>query len=123
MENEIRINHIDINSQDQKWDNIISSSSQRTFFHTSSWLKIIEKSFKLKSHHMILEHKGEPILIMPIFSSKIALHSPYISDYGGLCILDNYLDDTSILLNAFKCLKMPYKTPCGDIPARSNVVS
>jgi predicted N-acyltransferase len=101
MKGELKIDYIDMRTQDNKWDQIVSSSYPRTFFHTSSWLKLIEKSYGLKSHHMILLEEDDPVFAMPMFSSKTALHSPYIADYGGLCVRDKHLKNPSLLMKAF----------------------
>lgn len=104
MEQQIEIKYVDTVKQSNEWDSIISSLDLSTFFHTSYWLNIIGKVYKLKSHHIILKYKDKNLLAMPLFTSKEAVHSPFIADYGGACINQNYSENTQLIKAGFNML-------------------
>jgi hypothetical protein len=104
MEYTYEVTNIDITKQGNEWNELISSSYQGTFFHTSYWINLIAKSFDLKSHQILLKYNEKPVLAMPLFSSKSALHSPFIGDYGGVCINQDYTDNIPLLKDAFACI-------------------
>lgn len=104
MEKQIDIRYINTHEKGKEWNEIISSSNQSTFFHTSYWLNIIEIVFKLKPNHLILLEKEGLILAIPLFVSKNSLYSPYTADYGGTCIGQDYMNNVPMLKEAFKNL-------------------
>ena len=40
-----------------EWENFISESTDATIFHTLEWKRIIEKTFKYKSHYMLSKNE------------------------------------------------------------------
>lgn len=104
MEKIFEVRYLDVYEDSKEWDRVISCSDLSTFFHTSYWLKVMEKTYNLKPYHLILLNKEEPILAIPMFLLKNAIHSPYIADYGGASINPKYAYDDLLINSAFKHL-------------------
>ena len=119
MEGYVDIQQLNTDKNCREWDGIVSSSKSGTFFHTSYWLKIIENAYKLKSYHLILYNKQEPVLAMPLFQSGDALYSPFMAEYGGACVNDKYAKETVQVKAVFKKLfnKIAYIGKKEGVPA------
>jgi predicted N-acyltransferase len=118
MKTNLNIKHINTEIKGDEWDALVSSGLHGTFFHTSYWLNIMKRAYRLTPHHLILTKGGENVMAMPLFSSKDALHSPYLADYGGIFISQTFNENADevkqgfdLILNGISKISKETRTP------------
>jgi len=68
------------------WDELILSFSSYSFFHSSDWAKVLQKTYGFKPHYLIATESGKTKAILPImevnsiFTGKKAISLPF-SDF------------------------------------------
>jgi FemAB-related protein (PEP-CTERM system-associated) len=55
------------------WDKFVAASDGATFFHRSGWRTIFEDVFRLKSHYLLAERRGDIVGILPLVHQKTFL--------------------------------------------------
>ncbi len=73
----------------ESWDNFVSLSPSGSFFHTTAWKTVIEKSFGYSPWYFLVEHRGDIQGILPLFLVKkpfrgTVLISVPFGVYGGI---------------------------------------
>lgn len=71
-----------------RWDAYVENTPSATFFHLSSWARIITEALGHKSHYLYAEQNGEIVGILPLAETKSrlfghALISTPLCVYGG----------------------------------------
>ena len=70
----------------EKWDEIILNFPLYSFFHSSSWAKVLNETYHFKPHYMIVEEPGFVKAVLPLMdvnsfiTSKRAISLPF-SDF------------------------------------------
>jgi lipid II:glycine glycyltransferase (peptidoglycan interpeptide bridge formation enzyme) len=84
------INPLDI----QNWDEMILRFPEYSFFHSSSWTKVLQDTYNYKPYYFTIEKEGMLLAVVPLmivnsyFTGKRAVSLPF-SDYCEPLISDN----------------------------------
>jgi hypothetical protein len=76
------INPVDVN----KWDELILNYPEYSFFHTSTWTKLLQVTYKFKPHYLMAKESGIVKAVLPlmevnsIFTGRRAISLPF-SDF------------------------------------------
>jgi FemAB-related protein (PEP-CTERM system-associated) len=57
----------------QPWDSFVNACANATFFHLSSWKRVIERAFGHKTHYLIAERAGAITGVLPLTHVRSAL--------------------------------------------------
>lgn len=80
------------------WDLWLRSCSDATPFHTSAWIRALERAFGYKSRCIYAARDGEITGVLPLFLvsnwvvGRCLISSPF-ADYGGICAEDQESSD------------------------------
>lgn len=88
---------IDIKKSTREWDNYVNKAEHSTFFHTSTWLNLIEDVFEVEANHTIIYNEKDELLLFPLFLQEKSLQSPFYADYGGPLIIDSSISNSNDL--------------------------
>ena len=66
------------------WNRFIAEHPNSNFFHQLGWKKVIENSFRFKSHYLIAKENNQIQGILPLFQAKKKLISVPFSTEGGI---------------------------------------
>jgi FemAB-related protein (PEP-CTERM system-associated) len=89
------------------WDKFVSTTLGATFFHRSGWRTIFEDVFRLKSHYLVAERRGDIVGILPLVHQKTFLFgnalisAPFCVEGGPLSVepeAQSALDGAAIAL-------------------------
>jgi FemAB-related protein (PEP-CTERM system-associated) len=73
-----------------RWDAFVQQQDQGTFFHTTAWKHVIERTFGFKARYIAAEHEGQIAGVLPLFlvanplMGKTLISTPFAT-YGGVC--------------------------------------
>src|SRR5271167_472534 len=73
-----------------EWDRFIASSPQATPFHSTAWMRALEKSFDYENRSFYAERNGKITGVLPLFLisnwiiGRCLISTPF-ADYGGIC--------------------------------------
>lgn len=76
------------------WDAWLSGQSEATPFHSTAWLRALQKGFGYESRSLYSERAGRITGVLPLFLisnwmvGRCLLSSPF-ADYGGVCAEDD----------------------------------
>lgn len=74
------------------WKRLCGQSEEGNFFHTLEWKRILEQSYKYKSHCFLVYRNDEPVGLCPFYEASIngirGLISLPDSDYNHIIITD-----------------------------------
>ncbi len=84
-----------------KWDHFIASNSQATPFHSTAWMRALQKTFGYENRSFYAGRNGQITGVLPLFlvSNWIVgrcLISTHFADYGGVCAEDEESADALI---------------------------
>jgi FemAB-related protein (PEP-CTERM system-associated) len=77
----------------EAWDRWVSTYPGATPFHTSAWIRSLERTFGYSSRSIYAERDGEVTGVLPLFlisnwiRGRCLMSSPF-ADYGGICAGD-----------------------------------
>ncbi len=80
------------------WDRWLASCPSATPFHTTAWIRAVERAFDYESRCLYSERNGEITGVLPLFLisnwilGRCLLSSPF-ADYGGICAEDKESSD------------------------------
>ena len=63
------INPLDI----QNWDELILQHTDYSFFHSSEWAELLNRTYKYTFEYYVYQHNGEYLVILPLMIVKSAL--------------------------------------------------
>src|SRR5271167_1082567 len=84
-----------------EWDRFIASSPQATPFHSTAWMRALEKSFDYENRSFYAERNGKITGVLPLFLvsnwiiGRCLISTPF-ADYGGVCAEDEASTDTLV---------------------------
>lgn len=98
--------HVEELTNEKEWEAFLQNSSEGTFFHSTKWKEVIEKSFSYSAIYLIARDiNGAVVGVCPGFVLKYGPLKIYISmpnsDFGGPVIDKNYTQKTSLSLLRF----------------------
>src|SRR5271157_6009154 len=73
-----------------EWDRFIVSNPQATPFHSTTWMRALQKSFDYENRSFYAERNGRIIGVLPLFLvsnwivGRCLISTPF-ADYGGIC--------------------------------------
>ncbi len=115
------------NSEMKRYDEFVTMHPEGTFFHLSSWLKVIRESYSYTPFLYVMENlNGEissifPVFIVKQFSFGKKIVSLPFSDYGGpLTTVDKVPFVSTVLREIFSiCGQIEVRSP---LPVNGNLV-
>src|SRR5208337_5470583 len=75
------------------WDRFILSNSQGTPFHSTAWMRALQRSFDYENRSFYTERNGKITGVLPLFLvsnwiiGRCLISTPF-ADYGGICVED-----------------------------------
>lgn len=76
-----------------EWDHFIASSPQATPFHSTPWMRALQKTFGYENRSFLTIRHGEITGVLPLFLvsnwivGRCLISTPF-ADYGGICAED-----------------------------------
>jgi FemAB-related protein (PEP-CTERM system-associated) len=76
-----------------EWDQFIASNPQGTPFHTTAWMRALQKTFSYLNTSLYTEREGKITGVLPLFLAsnwiigRCLISIPF-ADYGGICAED-----------------------------------
>src|SRR5271165_5184416 len=76
-----------------EWDLFIASSPQATPFHSTAWMRSLQKTFDYENLSFYAERNGRITGVLPLFLvsnwiiGRCLISTPF-ADYGGICVED-----------------------------------
>jgi len=76
-----------------EWDRFIASNSQATPFHSTAWMRALQRSFDYENRSFYTERNGKITGVLPLFLvsnwiiGRCLISTPF-ADYGGICVED-----------------------------------
>jgi len=73
-----------------RWDAFVQQQDEGTFFHTTAWKRVIERTFGFKAQYLAAEQDGQLVGVLPLFMvanplmGKTLISTPFAT-YGGVC--------------------------------------
>src|SRR5271157_2868385 len=84
-----------------EWDRFIVSNPHATPFHSTAWMRALQKSFHYENRSFYAERNGKVTGILPLFLvsnwivGRCLISTPF-ADYGGICAEDEESADALI---------------------------
>jgi len=106
----------------QAWDQWIGSYPGATPFHTTAWVRALERTFGYSSRSIYSERNGEITGVLPLFlisnwiRGRCLMSSPF-ADYGGICAADQ--ESATALLECAKQIALYEKVDYLELRHRS----
>jgi len=83
------------------WDHFIVSNPQATPFHSTAWMRALQKSFDYENRSFYAERNGKITGVLPMFLvsnwivGRCLISTPF-ADYGGICAEDEESADALV---------------------------
>lgn len=83
------------------WDSFVQAQPTGTPFHSTAWMRALEKSFGYEPRSLVAERGGEITGVLPLFFisnwivGRCLMSTPF-ADYGGTCAEDQESSDALI---------------------------
>ena len=83
------------------WDRFILSNSQGTPFHSTAWMRALQRSFDYENRSVYAERNGKITGVLPLFLvvnwivGRCLMSTPF-ADYGGVCAQDDESADALV---------------------------
>ncbi len=96
----IRVLPLATNDQ-SRWDQFVLSHTAGTFFHQTSWMRVMAKTYGYRPYYFIAERDGQVTGVVPLFlssnwlSGRCLISLPF-AVYGGVCAADFESEDALI---------------------------
>jgi FemAB-related protein (PEP-CTERM system-associated) len=84
-----------------EWDLFIASNPQATPFHSTAWMRALQKTFNYENRSLCAERGGKLTGVLPLFlvsnwiMGRCLISSPF-ADYGGVCAEDDQSADALV---------------------------
>ena len=84
-----------------EWDLFIASSPQATPFHSTAWMRSLQKTFDYENRSFYAERNGKITGVLPLFMvsnwiiGRCLISTPF-ADYGGVCAEDGESADALV---------------------------
>jgi FemAB-related protein (PEP-CTERM system-associated) len=84
-----------------EWDLFISSAPQATPFHSTAWMRALQKTFNYENRSLYAQRAGKLTGVLPLFLitnwivGRCLISSPF-ADYGGVCAEDDQSVDALV---------------------------
>ena len=104
------------------WDQWLASCPGATPFHTTAWMRALERAFGYTSRSIYSERNGKITGVLPLFLisnwvlGRCLMSSPF-ADYGGICAADR--ESTEALLECAKQIAQYEKVDYLELRHRS----
>jgi len=88
-------------SDHERWDDFVFAHPQGTFFHQSSWMRVMESTYGYRPYYVYAERDGQITGIAPTFlvsnwlSGRSLISLPF-AVYGGVCAADSESENALI---------------------------
>lgn len=85
----------------RQWDHFIVSSPQGTPFHSTAWMRALQKTFNYENRSLYAERGGKIAGVLPLFLvsnwivGRCLISTPF-ADYGGVCAEDEESADALV---------------------------
>src|SRR5271157_2250635 len=85
-----------------QWDRFIGSNPQATPFHSTAWMRALQKTFSYENRSLYAERGGEISGVLPLFLvsnwivGRCLISTPF-ADYGGICAEDEESADALVV--------------------------
>lgn len=85
----------------EAWDRWLQHSPEATPFHSTAWMRSLERAFGYQSRSLYAQRSGEITGVLPLFlisnwvMGRCLISTPF-ADYGGLCAQDEESADALI---------------------------
>lgn len=112
-----------LQDEDQRrWDRFVEGCPEATPFHSTAWLRTLDRAFGFKSFSLYAERDGQITGILPLCSASNwiigrSLMSTPFADYGGVCAEDE--SSTEALIGAAKELAASRNVDLLELRSRS----
>jgi FemAB-related protein (PEP-CTERM system-associated) len=83
------------------WDSFALGHPAGTFFHQTSWMRVMERTYAYRPHYFVAERDGQVTGIAPTFlvsswlSGRCLISLPF-AVYGGVCAVDSESEEALI---------------------------
>lgn len=99
----------------QNWEELILQHPDYSFFHSSSWLKVLQDTYNYRPYYFMIEKEGQLLAVVPLMivksflTGKRAVSLPF-SDYCQPLISDeiSFNELFNEILKLGKCKKLKY---------------
>ncbi|MGO9519283.1 MAG: FemAB family XrtA/PEP-CTERM system-associated protein [Candidatus Korobacteraceae bacterium] len=84
-----------------EWDLFIASNPQATPFHSTAWMRSLQKTFDYENRSFYSERNGKVTGVLPLFMvsnwiiGRCLISTPF-ADYGGVCAEDEESEDALV---------------------------
>jgi FemAB-related protein (PEP-CTERM system-associated) len=84
-----------------RWDGFVLSHPGGTFFHQTSWLRVMARTYGYRPHYFFAERDGQVTGVAPTFlvsswlSGRCLISLPF-AVYGGVCAVDSESEDALV---------------------------
>jgi FemAB-related protein (PEP-CTERM system-associated) len=84
-----------------RWDSFVLSHADGTFFHQTSWMRVMARTYGYRPHYFFTERDGQVTGVAPAFlvsswlSGRCLISLPF-AVYGGVCALDIDSEDALV---------------------------
>jgi FemAB-related protein (PEP-CTERM system-associated) len=84
-----------------QWDQFVASSPQATPFHSTAWMRALERTFHYENRSFYTERAGKITGVLPLFLisnwivGRCLISTPF-ADYGGICAEDEASADALV---------------------------
>jgi FemAB-related protein (PEP-CTERM system-associated) len=84
-----------------EWDHFIASNPQATPFHSTAWMRALQKTFGYENRSFIATRNGKITGVLPLFLvsnwivGRCLISTPF-ADYGGICAQDEESADALV---------------------------
>lgn len=88
-------------SEHARWDRFVFGQRGGTFFHQTSWMRVMERTYGYRPYYFLAERDGQvtgvapTFLISNCFSGRCLISLPF-AVYGGVCAADSETEDALI---------------------------
>src|SRR5450755_5123308 len=88
-----------------EWDHFIVSNPQATPFHSTAWMRALQRTFDYDNRSFYAERNGKITGVLPLFLvsnwivGRCLISTPF-ADYGGVCAQDD--ESTGALIERAK---------------------
>src|SRR5271167_265846 len=85
-----------------EWDHFIASIPQATPFHSTAWMRALQKTFDYENKSLCAQRNGKITGVLPLFMisnwvvGRCLISTPF-ADYGGVCAEDEESADALVL--------------------------
>jgi len=120
----VRVSPLEANAH-SRWDNFVLGHPEGTFFHQTSWMRVIEKTYGYRPCYSYAERDGQITGVAPSFfvsnwiTGRCLISLPF-AVYGGVCAVDSESEEA--LLEGLEELACEQRAEYLEIRNRNGVI-